>query len=103
MLRKLLLLLALAGAFVVSPVTAEEVVSWADEKGVTHFGNAQFAPSGRGEPVDLKPANGMDVPDLRALGRRNSPKKMKSVVLDRPKLENPRGWRGFGNRRPRGR
>lgn len=103
MLRKLLLLLALAGASSVLPVSADEVVRWVDEDGVTHFGNAQFAPSGEGEPVKLPPANGMDVPDTRGLKRRDAPTRMNMFVLDRPKFDNPRGWRGHDNRRIRAR
>ena len=85
-----------------TPGIAGEVTKWVDESGVTHFGNPQFAPAGAGEAVTLRPANGMDVPDMAILKQRNTPTAMKATVLERTKKKNPRGWRGHDGRPNRG-
>lgn len=97
MLRKLLCSLAFCTLFVASAVAANDVVKWVDADGVTHFGNAQFAPPGTAEAVELHPANGMDVPEVPAV---ESPKRFQTVVLKRKKRTNPRGFRGYYGRSP---
>ncbi len=103
MFRKLLFTVILCVILVPSFASADEVVKWVDENGVTHFGNPQFAPSGQGRVVEVPPANAMDVPDTTTLGRQAAAKNMNMVVLDRPTMENPRGWRGYNKRHRRGR
>ena len=98
MLRKLLFAMALCAPVISSTAAADEVVKWVDEDGITHFGNAQFAPSGAGEMVNIKPANGMDPTDLSILQARKSSRPMNMTTLNRPVLENPRGFRGFHSR-----
>ncbi len=98
MLRKRLIGIALCMPFFASLSLANEVVKWVDENGVTHFGNAQFAPPGSGEAVRIEHANGMDVPDVGVLNNRPKRNRINATVLQRPKLENPRGWRGFNGR-----
>ena len=101
MLRELLFLLALCAPIFASSSFANEVVKWVDENGVTHFGNAQFAPPGSGQAVTIEHANAMDAPDVGILSRRESRSRPNVTVLERSKMQNPRGWRGF-NRRSRG-
>ena len=98
MLRKYMFALAISVAFLPSMAIADEVVRWVDENGVTHFGNPQFAPAGEGQAVRVAPANGMDVPDTGVLGRQSASKNMNMTVLERPTMENPRGWRGYSAR-----
>ena len=98
MLRKLLIALALCASSMSTLSFADEVVRWVDEDGVTHFGNAQFAPAGSGEKITLANANAMDVPDLGILHRSNARKPMKVTMLERTKMKNPRGWRGYNRR-----
>ena len=98
MLRKLLILLACSTLFVTGSAAADEVVKWVDADGVTHFGNAQFAPREGAERVDLKEANGMDAPNLMILERAPEYRQLNGVVVERAHVKNPRGWRGYFNR-----
>lgn len=93
----------IAGALCWSPlVAATEVATWVDEQGVTHFGNAQFAPPGAAESVVVPAVNGMDVIQTRSTraSRDNGPT---VSVLKRSRMENPRGFRGFDGRQASGR
>lgn len=101
MQHKLLIIMALCLSMLASKSFANDVVKWVDEHGVTHFGNAQFAPPGSGESVMVEDANAMDAPDVGILSRREGRSRANITVLERSKLQNPRGWRGF-SRRSRG-
>jgi len=75
-----------------------DIVRWVDDQGVTHFGNPQFAPANAHEPVEVKAANGMVVPTSvrsRSGSRSSGPN---VVTLDRTRLENRRGFRGYASR-----
>ena len=98
MLRKLLIALVLCAPVYAQQSIAGEVVKWVDEDGVTHFGNAQFAPAGGGEAVKIERANGMAVPKLGILNKQEKRTRMNVTVLERSDLENPRGWRGHHSR-----
>ena len=79
-------------------VSADDVVKWVDEQGITHFGNAQFAPAGTASTVKLHPANAMDATDTRILGHVRQASGGRVAVLKRSHVSNPRGFRGFTNR-----
>lgn len=93
--RQLFCLLIVAAASAAAlPAIGAEVVRWVDADGVTHFGERQFAPSEH-TPVDIAPANGM-VPAQYPGGRTESGPTV--IHLERPSMENKRGFRGFDNR-----
>ena len=100
MLRNVLF--AIGFSFCASVTFADEVVTWTDANGVTHFGNAQFAPAGKGQAVDIKPANAMDAPDTSKVRGSRHNQGPSVVTLDRPLVKNPRGFRGFNARSKRG-
>ena len=101
MLHKLLLIITLCVPFFSGSAFADDMVKWIDEDGAVHFGNAQFAPAGAGEPVVLHPANGMDVPNVGILLHRESRRVMNIVMIKRARMKNPRGWRGYRGRHGR--
>ncbi len=72
---------------------AGDIARWVDEKGVTHFGNPQFAPGDPDEVtlVDVQPANGMAVPR----GTSQSNGRPHVVVIKRKAKSNVRGWQGY--------
>ncbi len=70
-----------------------------DANGVTHFGNAQFAPPEGAERVELQEANAMDAPDLGVLANKPNPRALNGVLVERQQVQNPRGWRGYWGRR----
>ena len=98
MLRKLLNLMAVVALMSAGTAAADEIVKWVDDNGVTHFGNAQFAPQGEGERVEVHNANGMDAPSLRILNRAPEYRELNGVVVERAHIKNPRGWRGYWKR-----
>jgi hypothetical protein len=90
-LRGLIGAAAFAALSFASAAHGDAVVRWVDANGVTHFGNPQFAPPDAA-PVDLEPANGMDVPEYVENSRGDGPN---VVTLKYKTVENKRGWRGF--------
>ena len=74
-----------------------DIVKWVDSQGVTHFGHQQFAPPDNHEAVEIKPANGMVAPSIPAGSNANS-HRLHVVKLDRSKLKNKRGFRGYSGR-----
>ena len=100
MSHKLLLALVVCVSFLSEAAVAADVVKWVDENGTTHFGNAQFAPSGAGEAVALQPANAMDAPNTDILRQHEVRMPMNAVTIDKKHKTNPRGWRGFDRRVP---
>jgi len=62
MLPKSLITIGFCSLMSANIALANDVVTWQDDNGVTHFGNAQFAPAGQGDEVRLQPANAMQVP-----------------------------------------
>ena len=85
-------LLALAGT-VHAEAKAGEVVRWTDENGVAQFTDPKFAPTA--EVVEIKPANGMDVPSAP---KTSSSGKPNFVKISKPAKNNKRGFRGHGRR-----
>ncbi|MEE4281750.1 MAG: DUF4124 domain-containing protein [Pseudomonadales bacterium] len=81
---------------------AGEVATWIDNNGVTHFGNPQFAPPGEAQAVVVKPANGMDVVATNN-NRRAGSSGPRVSILERNRVENPRGFRGYQGREVGGR
>jgi len=81
------LLLSLAAT-----VCADDIVTWVDADGVTHFTNARLAP-GDAEPVAVAPANGMavpeDVPGARARSRGPT-----AGIIEKPSNRETIGFRG---------
>ena len=96
-MHKLLFSMGLCALLFSSIASAEDVVKWVDEQGITHFSNAQFAPAGRASEVNLHPANAMDVPDTSSLGQAGRTSG-RVAVLKRTHVSNPRGFRGFDKR-----
>ena len=92
-----LIVLALLATGAVKANPQSEIVTWVDDNGVTHFGHPQFAPPQQHEAVRVNPANGMVAPDLAAANQ-VQPRSASVVTLDRTKLKNKRGFRGYGAR-----
>jgi len=98
MLPKSLITIGFCSLMSANIALANDVVTWQDDNGVTHFGNAQFAPAGQGDEVRLQPANAMQVPDLAVLQTSQSSRGPAVMTLDRPVVQNPRGFRGYQRR-----
>ena len=81
----------------VTAATGKEVRMWVDENGVTHFTDEQFAPH-EAEAVELKKANGMDVPDTSVLDDGSG---AANVVKLGQRADQRRGWRGSNYSNPR--
>lgn len=78
-----------------SAAAATEIMRWVDADGVVHFGDRHAAPQRGAEVIELREANGMDAPEVPTA----RPARSANVVrLDRSKLENKRGWRGYDSR-----
>ena len=90
-------LLALAGT-VHAEAKAGQVVRWTDANGVAQFTDPKFAPTA--EVVEIKPANGMDVPTTP---KSNSSGKPNFVKITKPAKNNKRGFRGHDRRAKRSR
>ena len=70
---------------------SDEIATWVDADGVTHFGNPQFAPDDA-RAVEVRPANGMVVPQTpHARPQQGGPS---VVVLDKEPNRELVGWRG---------
>ena len=67
-----------------------KVVMWTDAAGVTHFGDAQFAPA-KATEVDVAPANGMTAPDNTPTSGHSSGPVW--TVIDQAPKQNRIGWR----------
>ena len=78
-----------------SVAAATEIMRWVDADGVVHFGDRHAAPQRGAEVIELRKANGMDVPEAPAA---RSAQSANVVRLERGKLENKRGWRGYDSR-----
>lgn len=98
MSHKLLLALALCMPFLSDSAFAGDVVKWVDQNGVTHFGDAQFAPAEGAEKITIGPTNPMDETDTGILHRVSTAKPMNVVTVSREVRRNPRGWRGYNGR-----
>ncbi len=86
--------LALVFAFFSMASSAQDIARWVDEKGVTHFGNPQFAPEKNAGVtlVKVHPTNGMDVPEVANAQASARPRIM---VVKKKAKSNPRGWQGY--------
>ena len=86
--------LILTLAFLAGSATAgEPIARWVDENGVTHFGDAQFAPA-EAELQSVAPANGMHAPSV--VTRASSSQAASWSVISLPPKKNPIGWRARG-------
>ncbi len=81
-----LLLSLLAGS-----AEANDIVTWTDDQGVTHFGNARLAPA-TARRVQVAPANGMETPVAPAT--RNTSDGPAMILIERPANRETIGWRG---------
>lgn len=81
-----LLLSLLAGTAV-----ADDIVTWTDDQGITHFGNARLAPT-EARRVEVAPANGMDTPETPAT--RGSAGRPAMILIERQPNREAIGWRG---------
>jgi len=79
-------------ATLAAPVCADDIVTWVDADGVTHFTNARLAP-GDAEPVTVAPANGMAVPE-GASAPRTRGRGPTAVILEKPANRETIGFRG---------
>lgn len=91
--------LLLAG--LATTAVAQDIVRWTDEQGVVHFGNAYLAPRAA-EPVELRATNGMDVPQGSPNARQRGNGGAMRLV-QRKRVKNKDGWRGFSGRTTPGR
>ncbi len=73
------------------------IATWVDGNGITHFGNSQFAPA-NASPVDVAPANGMDVPAAVSFSSRQSRQPSMVAIKKKPNRQT-KGWRGFAGYR----
>ena len=85
-----LCLMAVLGTAQASEV---RIAKWTDSNGVTHFGDAQFAPATAKE-VDVPPANGMNAPATMPNRQRASGPVW--TVIDQAPKQNKVGWRSKG-------
>jgi len=74
------------------PVCADDIVTWVDGDGVTHFTNARLAP-GDAERVEVAPANGMAVPE-EVPSSRSSGRGPTAVIIEKPANRETIGFRG---------
>jgi len=72
---------------------AETVARWVDADGITHFGDAQLAPS-HAELEIIEATNGMEAPEIRSSGTAATGPTWSLIPL--PPKKNPKGWRGKG-------
>jgi hypothetical protein len=84
-------LLVLLVSLLAGSAEAGDVVTWVDDEGVTHFGNARLAPH-TARRVDVAPANGMDEPEAPA--RPASSRGPAFILIEREANREPIGWRG---------
>ncbi len=100
MQARTLFALVLVSVLVVSPtVYASEILKWVDADGVVQFGSPNVAPHQGTRVIKVKPANGMDAPDVNVLDAVPTTASVASIA--RPHVTNKTGWRGAGyeNRR----
>lgn len=77
--------------------TQSQIVTWVDAEGITHFGDPQFAPPEQHKAVSVNPTNAMVVPDAPA-GKTATRRGGSVVTLERTKLKNKKGFRGYAAR-----
>jgi|GEM_PF-2367543 len=87
------ILFVIAGIVLASSAKAGEVLKWVDANGVTHFGDRNAAPDSGAAVIKLKKANGMVAPDTAVLNQGANSAQL--VTIQRPEVENKRGWRGY--------
>jgi hypothetical protein len=91
---KLLILLAFMSMYMTSEdAYGKDIARWTDAEGNVHFGNSQFAPAGKAEPIAVQAANGMDVPKAPPTANRGGSRSV-AHVKKAPK-KNKRGWTGY--------
>lgn len=99
---KLLIFMGFLACFSAS-VHASDIVTWVDEQGVRHFGNARLAPQQQGEAVVVQKTNGMDVPDISGVSFDRTRTGGQFIKVERKRFVNLRGFRGHNGRSTRGR
>jgi hypothetical protein len=87
------ILFVIAGIVLASSAKAGEVLKWVDANGVTHFGDRNAAPDSGADLIKLQKANGMVAPDTAVLDQDATT--AQHVTLNRPQVQNKRGWRGY--------
>ena len=81
-----------------SLATEPAIARWVDADGVTHFGNPQFAPAHAHTSVAVESTNTMVAPVPSSLNRDQAGTGPAVFNLDRSKLTNKRGFRGYHSR-----
>lgn len=97
--RTLFALFLVSSFFTTPTVQAGEILKWVDAKGVVQFGSPNVAPHQGARVIKVKPANGMDAPDVNILDTVPTPMSVASIA--RPHVTNKTGWRGAGYENPR--
>ncbi|MBM4204199.1 MAG: DUF4124 domain-containing protein [Gammaproteobacteria bacterium] len=87
------ILFVVAGIVLASSAKSSEVLKWVDANGGTHFGDRNAAPDSGAAVIKLRRANGMDAPDTAVLDQGANTAQF--VTLNRPQVQNKRGWRGY--------
>ena len=91
-------LLAVLLSIVSRSAQAGDIAVWVNEKGVTSFGNPQFAPlQQHAQRIEVGAVNGMLVPDLSVLTSR--PRRKAYIKIGIAPKKNKRGWRGYRSHR----
>lgn len=84
-------LLVLLVGLLAGSAEAGDVVTWVDDEGVTHFGNARLAPT-TARRIEIAPANGMDKPTVPA--SRTTTNGPAMILIERKANRETIGWRG---------
>ena len=92
--RTLFALLVVSFWFVAPGSHAGEILRWVDAKGVVQFGSPNVAPHRGAHVIKVRPANGMDAPDVNILDE--APSTASVAAIARPHVTNKTGWRGKG-------
>jgi len=72
----------------------DRIARWTDADGITHFGDARFAPA-TATAVEIAPTNGMTVPTNAPASSSKGPA---WTVISRAPKQNPIGWRATRKR-----
>lgn len=84
-------LLILLSCLLAGSAVASDIVTWTDDQGVVHFGNARLGPTAA-RRVDVAPANGMDKPEVPAA--RDAANGPAMILIEREPNRETIGWRG---------
>ena len=84
-------LLVLLFSLLAGSAEASDIVTWVDDEGVTHFGNARLAPAAA-RRVEVAPANGMATPATPPSRATDGGPAM--ILIERTANRETIGWRG---------